>query len=337
MTKTINILGAGISGLSCAIILAKNGYNVNVYESQNTVGTRFNDDWQAIENWSEDIDVLEEIRSFGINTDFYYEPLNTIDFHVGKINNKFIFKDTNTLAYLIQRGMKPNSLDNCLLKQAKKVGVNVFFNIDKNYIKGIKININATGPKKISGLVRGITFTTKSEDTFHMAHNNKIAKDFYAYLLIRKGHGTIATVLNKKCAKKCDEYLDRTLDYFSDFINMDDIKNGKRFSGFGHFEIKKNLKDDMGALLIGEAGGFQDYLWGFGMRYAIQTANYAAQSFITDENYETIIKKHLNKQMKKSLRNRRIYELFGKYAYLIMFILCKNTKHPLKILKKIYK
>ena len=62
MDKEVNILGGGISGLACAIILKRNGYMVNVYEKKNSVGTRFNDDWQGLENWSEKIDVLKQIE-----------------------------------------------------------------------------------------------------------------------------------------------------------------------------------------------------------------------------------------------------------------------------------
>ncbi|MEA3229801.1 MAG: NAD(P)-binding protein, partial [archaeon] len=144
MNKTVNILGAGISGLSCAIILAKNGCKVNVYESQKTVGTRFNNDWQGIENWSEDIDVLEQIRSFGIKTDFCHEPLNHINFHVGKEENCVDLKDSRAAAYLVRRGKTEESLDNCLLEQAKSLGACVFFGTGKDYLKkdDITIDIN---------------------------------------------------------------------------------------------------------------------------------------------------------------------------------------------------
>ena len=83
----------------------------------------------------------------------------------------------------------------------------------------------------------------------------------------------------------------------------------------GTFEIKKNYYDEKGAMFIGEAGGFQDYLWGFGMRYAFQSANLAARSIIQNESYNDLIKEHLLRKMKHSNRNRRISEMMGPLAY----------------------
>ncbi|WP_269848806.1 NAD(P)/FAD-dependent oxidoreductase [Methanosarcina horonobensis] len=70
----------------------------------------------------------------------------------------------------------------------------------------------------------------------------------------------------------------------------------KKFGGYGRFEIKKNYYDEKGTMFIGEAGGFQDYLWGFGMRYAFQSANLAARSIIENESYNDLIKEHLLKK-----------------------------------------
>ena len=78
MDKEINIIGGGISGLACAIILRKNEYKVSVYERSNSIGKRFNEDWQGLENWSEKIDVLKELESYGIDLSFEYEPLSEL-------------------------------------------------------------------------------------------------------------------------------------------------------------------------------------------------------------------------------------------------------------------
>lgn len=49
----IKILGAGLSGLSAAITLAKAGQPVDVFEVENEVGKRFRGDLEGLENWSE--------------------------------------------------------------------------------------------------------------------------------------------------------------------------------------------------------------------------------------------------------------------------------------------
>ena len=276
--KEINILGAGISGLACAIILRRNGYAVNVYERQKNVGVRFNNDWQGVENWSENTNVLKQIESYGIDISFEYAPLNSLNVHLGK-RKKLIFVEGCT--YLVRRGTENGCLDTSLLKQAKDIGVNIHFNSNPN--NNIPIHVNATGPKSVSGLVRGVKFMTKSADCYHLAFGENIAKGFYSYLLVRDGHGTIATVFNHKLSYKSDEFLKNTIIQFSDCIDETELSKGKKFGGYGYFEIKKNLYDENGSLLIGEAGGFQDYLWGFGMRYAFQTAYFAARSIIKNE------------------------------------------------------
>ena len=47
----IKIAGAGISGLTAAIVLSKAGYQVQVFERNDNVGKRFNDDFQGLMNW----------------------------------------------------------------------------------------------------------------------------------------------------------------------------------------------------------------------------------------------------------------------------------------------
>lgn len=56
--KTISIAGAGPAGLTAAINLARAGYDVVVHEQHSDVGMCFSEDFQAIENWSSDEDLL---------------------------------------------------------------------------------------------------------------------------------------------------------------------------------------------------------------------------------------------------------------------------------------
>ena len=56
--KPIHILGAGLSGLSAAIILANAGKEVHVYDVREDSGARFDGDFQGIENWTTSPDFL---------------------------------------------------------------------------------------------------------------------------------------------------------------------------------------------------------------------------------------------------------------------------------------
>jgi protoporphyrinogen oxidase len=55
----VKILGAGPSGLSAAINLAKNDYKVDIFEKNKDVGGTVKKNLQGLENWSEKIDALE--------------------------------------------------------------------------------------------------------------------------------------------------------------------------------------------------------------------------------------------------------------------------------------
>ena len=67
--EPIQIMGAGLSGLSAAIILAKAGREVHVHDIRNDSGARFDGDFQGIENWTSDNDFMDEMREWGIDPD----------------------------------------------------------------------------------------------------------------------------------------------------------------------------------------------------------------------------------------------------------------------------
>lgn len=331
MDEGINIIGGGISGLACAIILHKNDYKVNVYEKSSYIGTRFNDDWQGLENWSERIDVLKELESYGIDLSFKYEPISELAVHYsGKVN---IARGKNA-CYLVRRGGKEGCLDKALFEQAEKLGVKIHLNYRQG--RELPAKVNATGPRSPNILARGIKFNTSFESGYHMAFGQDIAKGFYSYLLTKNGHGTIATVFGCKNASRSEEFLRNTINYFSDYLDEKELSSGKKFGGYGHFEIRNNYYDENGAMLIGEAGGFQDYFWGFGMRYAFQSAYLAARSIMQNESYNDLIKAHLLKKMNHSKSNRQIFEMLGPLAYPIPYMF-SHSKDPLKFLNILYR
>lgn len=332
MNKEINILGAGISGLACAIILRKNGYNVNIYEKRKNTGTRFNGDWQVIENWSEETDVLEEIRYSGIDLSFKCVPVSELNMHY---SDKMCTLRGDNACYMVKRGTDSDCLDTCLLEQAKDLGVNIHYGIMPK--EEVPIHIVATGPEKGNILAKGIKFTTKKADAYHMGLGSDIAKGFYSYLLIKDGEGTIATVFDNKNIHDSEKYLQNTIEYFSEYIDQEDIRSSHKFGGYGYFEVKKTLYNENGSMLIGEAGGLQDYLWGFGMRYAFQSANFAAMNIMTGESYDELIKKNLHQKLKHSKRNRTLFEMLGPLACSLAYHILSVSKDPLKLLNRVYR
>lgn len=68
--SVISIVGAGPAGLACAIVLARADYPVVVHEQHSKVGGRFHGDFQGLENWSSEEDILDELARSGIERSF---------------------------------------------------------------------------------------------------------------------------------------------------------------------------------------------------------------------------------------------------------------------------
>ena len=78
--ENVKILGAGPAGLSAAINLLRNGYNVDVFEKNQDVGSSIKRNIQGLENWSDEQDVIEENwKKMNIKNEFrYFSPLKIL-------------------------------------------------------------------------------------------------------------------------------------------------------------------------------------------------------------------------------------------------------------------
>ena len=327
--KEIIILGAGPAGLTAAINLAKQGQNVKVYEKNKDCGMRFRGDFQGFENWSSQTDILKEIQSMNLTLDFWHNPILQAEFYNYRRNKRVINFEKPGL-YLIKRGMVPGSLDAALKKQALKSGVDIIFN---HRIFEKDADIIAGGPKRVSGIVRGITFETKTKHIPIMILDDNLAPKSFAYLLISDGRGCLGTGLTKHF-NLADEYLDRTINAFQKLLDID-MGNAKRFTGYGNFFLR-NRYEENGTLYTGEAAGLQDYLFAFGLRQAITSGYLAAISILQNQSYDKLIKEKLVPQLKISLTNRFFFSLLGNRGYSRSLERGRKIKDPLGRMNKIY-
>ena len=312
--ENIKIMGAGLSGLTAAINLAKAGLTVDVFEKRDDCGKYFQGDINGLENWSSTADVISRFESMNIKTNYFCESFKTVHLTDGKTVLENTFK--NPMFYLLRRGSIENSLDQGLKKQALDSGVNIHFN---SKVKKEDMNIISTGPagKQHSGILKGILFDTESDDIAVSLINKKASNSGYCYLLITKGIGTICSVNLYDKDIDADAYLKKTIEIITKLFDFD-IKNEKQINGIGRFLVKPTLVEN-GKLLTGEAAGLQDLLWGFGMRYAIVSGYCAASSIIENKNYKKIINTHLSRRIKTSVVNRFFCEKYGDnfYGYLL--------------------
>ncbi len=305
----VEIAGAGPAGLAAAITLAHAGRRVVVHESQKEVGRRFGGDFQGLENWSTREDVLALFEQSGFTTDFSAVPgINgTVFDSSGK---RYEIKSDETLFYLVERGPGPESLDSALLRQAQSLGVEVRFNSRLRQMTGN--GILAAGPRAADAIAVGYHFETDMADGYWAICDDELAPQGYAYLLVMNGRGTVKSCMFSGF-KQEKLYVQRTLEAFEALIGLQ-MKNPQPHGGTGNFRIPASAYSGPHPL-VGEQAGFQDTLWGFGMRLAMTSGVLAAQSLMTGENYDILWQRELKPQMDTAVVNRALYSVAGKLGY----------------------
>lgn len=327
-SRTITIVGAGPAGLTAAINLAQSGYLVNVHEQHEDVGMRFNEDFQGLENWSSDENVLDTLQAMCVKPDFYCRPV-----HTGSIygpHTRAHIRSPNPFFYLVRRGRSLDSLDDSLKKQALNAGVQIKFN---SYLLGHEADIVATGPKRAWAIAVGILFETNLQDTAAVLMHDAFAPQGYSYLLVAEGRATLAATLfgGFRMGKVC---LERSINRFKDLFGLE-VKNPRHFGGYANFSMPVSATTDS-RLYVGEAAGFQDCLFGFGIRYAMTSGYLAARSIIEGVDYDTLWACKFGHQLRTSLVNRFLFELFGHAGYDFLVRRTGSSRSPCKFWKKIY-
>lgn len=305
----IQIAGAGPSGLAAAITLARAGRRVVVHEAQREVGYRFQGDLQGLENWSTELDVLEMLQEAGFATDFAsISCCQGLAFDAwGK---PYEIKSPVPLFYLVERGPGAASLDSALLRQALEVGVEVRFNSRLEHVGDT--GILAIGPKAADAIAVGYHFDTTLENGFWVICDDELAPKGYAYLLALNGKGTVKSCMFSGF-KQEKLYVERTVAAFQRLVGLE-MQNPRAHGGVGNFRIPDSAYGGTHPL-VGEQAGFQDTLWGFGMRFAIVSGILAARSLLEGRNYDAAWKRDLLPQLQASVVNRVVYSMLGNRGY----------------------
>lgn len=332
MNNRVEIAGAGPSGLSAGITLAREGLNPVVYERHDRVGHRFHGDFQGLENWSADQDVLDEFRDFGIEPTFDHTPFYSCVFW-DPDGRQFEFESGEPLWYLVRRGSGEGTLDRALLEQAEEAGAEIRFGEKKHHLSDG--GIVAHGPKRADAIAAGYTFDTDSEKGAYSILSDELAPSGYAYLLIANGRGTIATCMFDDFHNE-QKYLGRTVRAFKDKLDFK-MNNKEPFGGTGNIFMDPRIRKG-NLLYVGESAGFQDALFGFGMRYAMRSGYYAAKTLVegTPEEYETICKQHLFPMQKRSVVNRYLYDKFRSTGYRYLLKSLERADNPRRRMKCYY-
>ncbi len=315
-TDLIQIGGAGPAGLAAAIALAKAGRRVLVHEVQREVGHRFDGDFQGLENWSTKQDALDLLQEIGITTEFAMLPCAR-GYAFDAWGERYEMAGRKTFFYMVERGPGPRTLDTALLEQARALGVEVRFNSRLDYLDGP--GILAAGPKAADAIAVGYHFETAMEDGFWVILDDELAPQGYAYLLVMNGRGTVKSCMFSNF-KQEHLYVERTVVAFQRLAGLEMV-NPRPHGGAANFSIP--ARDVMGVHpMVGERAGFQDFLWGFGMRYAILSGVLAARSVLEGKDYDLLWRRELWPPMWNSMVNRALFAMLGNRGY--RWILQKN-------------
>ncbi|OIO65966.1 hypothetical protein AUJ68_01685 [Candidatus Woesearchaeota archaeon CG1_02_57_44] len=332
MIRTVRIAGSGPSGMSAAITLAKAGHTVEVHERNADAGMRFHGDLQGLENWSEDTDVLDSLRSMGISVNFDTTPFKDIAVTDG--STIWPISCSRPGFYLVKRGNVAGSIDQGLREQALAAGVRIRY---KSALTEQDTDIIATGPRmgEVPAIAKGIVFETSLPDMALGMFNDKAAHLAYAYLLVTGGYGCLCSMVCKdlRLINPCFEEAKRL---FATLVDLD-IRQPRNVGGVGSISAVPEFRRGH-ALLVGEAAGLQDLMWGFGMRNALLSGHLAAQSIIQGASYERLASPVFTPRLKAGVVNRYIWERWASkgYANVLRGKVLERKGDPLPILNKMY-
>jgi hypothetical protein len=276
-----------------------------VREWHSDVGHRFHDDFQGLENWTRDEDVLDELASAGIAADFERHA-----FVAGTVfdpsGRGYQVRGKRPLFYLLRRGAAEGTLDRALLAQALAAGAEVRFN-DRVREFG-NAGVLAAGPRQAGIIAVGHVFETDMPDGAWLALGHRVAPGGYAYLLVQDGRGTVASCLFTGFRDQA-KYLAATEAFFSLHAGLQ-MRNPRPFGGFGNMRLAQTAVQG-GHPVIGEQAGFQDALAGFGMRYAIRSGVLAARAIIEGSDYATLWQQDIAPWLQAGIVNRFVFNLAG--------------------------
>jgi flavin-dependent dehydrogenase len=303
----VEIVGAGPAGLSAALAARARGREVIVYERESAVGARFHGDQQGLENWTREEDVLAELDRLGVATTFDHAPVYELTCFDPR-GAGLTLSAVDPIFYLIRRGPGVGTLDQALAAQALAADATIRFSTDIRHSSST--SIIAIGPHRADVVAAGYVLRTDMADGCFVAVSNDLAPAGYSYLLVNGGRGTVATCMFGDFHRE-RAYLERTVEFFRQAAGLR-WHAAERFGGVGNVSLPQDTRVGS-CLYAGEAAGFQDGLFGFGLRYAMLSGHLAGDAVARgqSQHYAARWRDRLGALVETAIGNRWLYRKLG--------------------------
>lgn len=327
--KKVTIVGAGLSGLTAAITLARDGREVEVVERRDGVGGPARDmetgdiTYVMVDGTPVELDKMTRYLGFDITP--ATKPMNrsTIYCFGKRYDVKF---PANVPAVLVERGMRKDSLDSLLYGLAREAGVNFTFNTPiktrKDFADLPPDTILATGLFKDTYEAIGVPWV---QVYGHMAfgtmenyggspvilYMDKYTRDYAFFSTINGMGGALLFQRGKPLTQESKNWFRKQLsrDEGIEFKDWIDMQVGVLPAG--SLDNPRLFQDRF--ILTGTLAGMQDPVLLFGVHGALVSGKIAALA-LTDREAALKQFKRVNALWQLSYINRKLVEATFPYG-----------------------
>ena len=332
-SSVIGIAGAGLAGLTTAIGLAQSDQPVEVFEVAPDSGWWRKSAWDAVENWTTEDDFMVLLDRWKIDHTFECRPI--CNFEVYDLQGEcHSIRTPRPILYLVKRGNQPGALEYGLKNQALECGVTIHYDQRRSHPD---VDVWAVGAQhKGQFLGAGIQFKTRHPDTVKLLISSSHAPKAYAYLFIVDGQGLLSVTLTRNYAN-ARMYLQHSLEFFRRVSPLNlDMEHIRFSSGFGGRGVDF-WQSGSTPLRVGEAAGLQDYLWGFGIRYALHSGYLAARAINEGLDYNQTVRMQIHPLVHTSLLNRAVYNQADDHIYRLLIGWFSRSPKLIELLRRRYR
>ncbi|TLZ73149.1 MAG: hypothetical protein E6K10_00925 [Methanobacteriota archaeon] len=285
----VRVAGAGLAGLFAALRLAEGGRSVEIVDVKNRIAPSSGPHSEALRDYV-GTEALAELRRYG----FDLEPFGTIETTVRK-SARYENVLRGRAYHLFLRGRDPNTVDQELYRRCLEAGVK--FTFGSRWNPGEPIDIAAAGPPSGEFNILGAGFTFSSDGSNLEKHtafallDNDVAPG--GYLVVTPGI-EYHSIYSVSWGELDYDRLLRMTEAGAARPWVREILGSSRRLGriYGRAFYAPDpiaRAEINGVRYIGEAGGFQDAIAGFGFRYAILTGSLAAKSILEGISYHDLL------------------------------------------------